>query len=86
MESWFTEPKIPLGRWVKIGITWLQDNAAGFFDTVTAIIDFLVDGCTAILLHIPFLVVVFALAALGLLDASILAARRFRRHRLHLHR
>jgi glycine betaine/proline transport system permease protein len=65
LESWFTEPKIPLGRWVKIGITWLQDNAAGFFDAVTAIIDFLVDGCTAILLHVPFLVVVFALAALA---------------------
>ena len=64
MESWFTEPKIPLGRWVKIGITWLQDNAAGFSDAVTAVIDFLVDGFTAILLHIPFLVVVFALAAL----------------------
>ena len=54
MESWFTEPKIPLGRWVKIGITWLQDNAAGFFDAVTALIDFLVDGFTAIFLHIPF--------------------------------
>jgi glycine betaine/proline transport system permease protein len=49
LESWFTEPKIPLGRWVKIGITWLQDNAAGFFDAVTALIDFLVDGFTAIL-------------------------------------
>jgi glycine betaine/proline transport system permease protein len=65
LESWFTEPKIPLGRWVKIGITWLQDNAAGFFDAVTALIDFLVDGFTAILLHIPFLLVVFALAALA---------------------
>ena len=65
MESWFTEPKVPLGRWVKIGITWLQDNAAGFFDAVTALINFLVDGLTAILLHIPFLVVVLALAALA---------------------
>ncbi len=65
MESWFTEPKVPLGRWVKIGITWLQDNAAGFFDAVTAAINFLVDGLTAILLHIPFLIVVFALAALA---------------------
>jgi len=60
LESWFTEPKLPLGRLVKIGITWLQDNAAGFFDAVTAAIDFLVDGFTAILLHVPFLVVVLA--------------------------
>ncbi|RBP16472.1 glycine betaine/proline transport system permease protein [Roseiarcus fermentans] len=65
MEQWFTEPRIPLGRWAKIGINWLQDHAAGFFDAVTAIIDFLVDGFTAVLLHIPFLIVVFAIAALA---------------------
>jgi glycine betaine/proline transport system permease protein len=65
LESWFTEPKLPLGRFVKLGITWLQDNAAGFFDAVTATIDFLVDGSTAILLHVPFLVVVAAVAALA---------------------
>ena len=63
MESWFTEPKLPLGRWVKIGITWLQDNAAGFFDAVTAAINFSVDGMTAILQAIPFLIVVAAMAA-----------------------
>ncbi len=65
MESWFTEPKLPLGRLVKTGITWLQDNAAGFFDAVTAAIDFLVDGSTAVLLHVPFLLVVLAVAALA---------------------
>jgi glycine betaine/proline transport system permease protein len=65
LEEWFTEPKIPLGRWVKIGITWLQDNASGFFDAITAMINFSVDGFTTVLLHIPFLVVVFALAALA---------------------
>ena len=65
LESWFTEPKLPLGRLVKVGITWLQTNAAGFFDAVTAAIDFLVDGFTAILTHVPFLVVVLAVAALG---------------------
>ncbi len=65
MESWFTEPKLPLGRLVKIGITWLQNNAAGFFDAVTAAIDFLVDGFTSILTHVPFLVVVLAVAALS---------------------
>ena len=65
MESWFTEPKLPLGRLVKVGITWLQDNATGFFDAVTATINFLVDGSTALLLSVPFLLVVFALAALA---------------------
>jgi glycine betaine/proline transport system permease protein len=65
LESWFTEPKLPLGRFVKMGITWLQDNAAGFFDAVTATIDFMVDGSTALLLHVPFLAVVAAVAALA---------------------
>jgi glycine betaine/proline transport system permease protein len=65
LEEWFTEPKIPLGLWAKAGIGWLQNNAAGFFDAVTAVIDFLVDGFTAVLLHIPFLAVVFGIAALG---------------------
>ena len=65
MEEWFIEPKIPLGLWAKTGIAWLQDNAAGFFDAVTQVIDFSVDGFTAVLLHVPFLVVVFAVAALG---------------------
>jgi len=65
LESWFTEPKLPLGRAVKTGITWLQDNAAWFFDAVTATINFMVDGMTAILAHIPFLIVTLAVAALG---------------------
>jgi glycine betaine/proline transport system permease protein len=65
LEDWFTEPKIPLGLWAKAAITWLQDNAAGFFDAVTKAIDFSVDGFTAVILHIPFLVVVLAIAALG---------------------
>lgn len=62
MESWFTEPKLPLGRVVKELITWLQDNAASFFDAITAAIDFLVDGMTAVLLHVPALVVILAVA------------------------
>jgi glycine betaine/proline transport system permease protein len=63
VESWFTEPKLPLGRIVKQFITWLQDNAASVFDAITAAIDFLVDGLTAILLHMPALVVMLAIAA-----------------------
>ncbi|MGO4872156.1 MAG: choline ABC transporter permease subunit [Roseiarcus sp.] len=62
MESWFTEPKLPLGRVVKEFITWLQDNAASFFDAVTATIDFVVDGMTAVLLHVPALAVMLAVA------------------------
>ena len=62
MESWFTEPKLPLGWAVKQFITWLQDNATWFFDAVTAAIDFLVDGLTAVLLQIPAAIVILAAA------------------------
>ncbi len=65
MESWFTVWKIPIGKFVKQGITWLQDNASGFFDAVTAIIDFLVDGMTSLMMHVPVLVMILAIAALA---------------------
>ena len=62
MESWFTGSKLPVGWAVKQGITWLQNNATGFFDAVTAIIDFLVDGLTALLSQVPMLVLTLAVA------------------------
>ena len=64
MESWFTEPKLPLGWAVKQVITWLQDNAAWFFDAVTAVIDFLIDGTTELLLQVPALVLIGAISGL----------------------
>ena len=65
MESWFTVWKIPLGWLAKQGIAWLQDNAAGFFDLVTTIINFLVDGLTQALSAVPVVVVVAAFAGLA---------------------
>jgi len=62
LESWFTEPKLPLGWAVKQFITWLQDNASWFFDAVTIGIDTLVDGLTEILLVIPAGLVILAAA------------------------
>jgi glycine betaine/proline transport system permease protein len=65
LESWFTGYKLPLGWAVKQGITWLQNNATGFFDAVTAVIDFLVDGLTDLLSHVPMLVLTLAIAGLA---------------------
>ncbi len=64
MENWLTQHKLPLGNTVKILINFLQDNAAGFFDSVTDTITFMVDGLTHVLLLIPPLVVVALVAAL----------------------
>ena len=65
LESWFTGSKLPVGWAVKQGITWLQNNATGFFDAVTAVIDFLVDGLTALLSQVPVLVLTLAVAGLA---------------------
>ena len=65
MESWFTVWKLPLGWLAKQGITWLQDNAGGFFDLVTALIDFMVDGLTQVLSAVPVVVVIAAIAGLA---------------------
>jgi len=65
LESWFTGHKLPLGWLAKQGITWLQDNAAGFFDAVTALIDFCVEGMTQALSSVPVAVLIFVFAALA---------------------
>jgi glycine betaine/proline transport system permease protein len=65
LESWFTATKLPIGWAVKQGITWLQNNASGFFDAVTAVIDFLVDGLTNLLLLVPMALVIAGTAALA---------------------
>ena len=65
MEDWITGHKVPLGSTVKLLITYLQDNAAGFFDAVTDTIAFMVDGLTHLLLGVPPLLIVAAVAALA---------------------
>ncbi|MBV8564475.1 MAG: choline ABC transporter permease subunit [Methylobacteriaceae bacterium] len=65
MEDWITQHKLPLGWAVKQVITALQDHARWFFDIVTDGISFLVDGLTSILLLVPPLLVIAAVAALA---------------------
>ncbi len=65
MEDWITGHKLPLGWAVKQFITWLQIHAAWFFDIITDGISFLVDGLTAILLHVPAAILILAVAALA---------------------
>jgi len=65
LERWFTLWKLPIGKYVKIGITWLQDNASGFFDAITAVIDFSVDGMTGLLMSVPVALMIVEIAALA---------------------
>ncbi|RJX71028.1 choline ABC transporter permease subunit [Vibrio sinensis] len=45
--NFITDNKIPLGQWMEAGVDWLTINAAGFFDTVSILLEtiilFLVD-------------------------------------------
>jgi glycine betaine/proline transport system permease protein len=65
LEEWITGHKLPLGWAVKQFISWLQAHASWFFDLITDGISFLVDGLTAILLHIPAGIIILAVAALA---------------------
>ncbi len=42
--DWLTENKIPLGRWMRIGVDWLTTNAAGFFDTISLLLGTVIEG------------------------------------------
>jgi glycine betaine/proline transport system permease protein len=65
LEDWITGHKLPLGWAVKQFIAWLQAHASWFFDIITDGIGFLVDGLTAILLHIPAGLLILVIAALA---------------------
>lgn len=55
--------RIPIGEWVETAVDWLRDNLGGFFDLVTLVVRFLVDGLTDVLVAtpIPLLIAIFAL-------------------------
>jgi len=42
--DWLSEHKIPVGRWAENFFLWLQDNAAGFFDGLSLMMEALIDA------------------------------------------
>ncbi|RXJ71873.1 choline ABC transporter permease subunit [Veronia nyctiphanis] len=40
--NFITDNKIPLGEWMESGVDWLTINAAGFFDTISLVLETLV--------------------------------------------
>lgn len=40
--NWITEHKIPLGSWMEAFVDWLTFNAAGFFDTISVSLEWLI--------------------------------------------
>ena len=62
--EWLTDNKIPLGRWIKLGVDALNDNAAWFFDAISTVLGGAVEGLIAGLLwfHPLVLLAIFAVA------------------------
>src|SRR3954464_13216103 len=60
--DWLTAYKIPLGSWIKTLVDLLNAHASGFFDFISWALGGLINGLTGILLAIPPLVLVAALA------------------------
>lgn len=57
-EEWLRQFKLPIGDWLKAAVGVLEANAQGFFDFIALVIEFMVDGFTAILLVFPPLVLI----------------------------
>ncbi len=41
--DWLSDNKIPVGRWAENFFLWLQDNAAGVFDALSLLMEWLID-------------------------------------------
>ena len=66
--DWLTENKIPLGVWIKSFVEFLNDNAAWFFDFISDVLGFTINGLIDVLQWLPplLLVAIFAALAYGL--------------------
>ncbi len=63
--DWLTDHKIPLGKWIKSFVDLLLDHAAWFFDFLSELLEFPIEGLTALALALPPLLLVAGIAALA---------------------
>ena len=47
--DWLSDHKIPVGQWAEGFFLWLQDNAAGFFDMLSVLMEGLIDAFLLVL-------------------------------------
>ena len=65
MMDWITDNKIPLGKWIASFVDFLNDNAAWFFNFISDVLGFFIEGLIDILQWIPPLVVLVLVAGLA---------------------
>ncbi|GAA1860974.1 ABC transporter permease [Brevibacterium marinum] len=57
--------RIPIGAWVDVAFDWLKENISWFFDFVTFLFTFLIEGLTEVLVDLHPLVIIILLALIG---------------------
>ncbi|MDF2094850.1 choline ABC transporter permease subunit [Aquibaculum arenosum] len=65
MESWITDRKIPLGRWIRDFVDLLNEEADWVFQLISDVLAFLVGGLIDIMAWFPPLVLIALFAALA---------------------
>ncbi len=63
--DWLTDNKIPLGVWIKSFVEFLNDNVAWFFDFISDVLGFTINGLIDILQWLPPLLLVSLFTALA---------------------
>lgn len=63
--TWITQHKLPVGDWAEAFIDWIIDTSGAFFDGLSAVLEFLIEGLIETLIFLPpwlFIVLVAGLA------------------------
>lgn len=63
--EWLTENKLPIGKWINLGVDWLNEHAAWFFNAIADGLGWLIEGFIDVLQWLPPLVLVAIFAGLG---------------------
>ena len=63
--DWLSDNKIPLGKWIKSFVDFLNEHAAWVFNLISDVLGFLIEGLIDILQAMPALLVVALIAALA---------------------
>lgn len=63
--DWLTEHKLPIGKWLGKGVDALNQHASGFFDTLSLVLETILNGTTKMLLSIPAWLLIVLLAGLA---------------------
>lgn len=63
-------PRIPLGSWVESVVNFITNTFGGFFDVLTALLDFLINAFSFVLTQPPALIMIAVFAAIAWFLAS----------------